>query len=84
VTVAEPQHLDLFFGNVFEKVGRAVARLDLAKTGAAEDDPPHDQIGHLGREAQHRSATADLNIVGVRTQAKQLQRPSPLRRKNKG
>jgi len=72
-----------FSATFSRKGGRAVARLDLAKTGTAENDPPHDEIGHLCSEAQHRSATADLNIVCVRTQAKQLQRPSPLRRKNK-
>ncbi len=84
VTVAEPQHLDLFFGNVFEKGGRAVSRLGLAQADAAEDDPPHDQIGHLCSEAQNRSAAADLDIVGVSAHAKQLQPPLPFRRKNEG
>jgi len=44
-------HLDLFFRNVFEEGGRAIPRLDLAQAGAAEDDPPHDEIGHVNGEA---------------------------------
>jgi hypothetical protein len=82
ISIAEPQNFDLFLRDVFEKGGRAVPRLDLAQTGAAEDDPSHDEIGRLGGKAQDRSATPDLDIVGVCTQAKQPQRPSPFGRKN--
>src|SRR5271169_4375310 len=82
IAVAEPQYLDLLFRDVFEEGGRAVTRLDLARTRAAEDDPPHDKIGRLGGEAQDCSAAADLDVVGMRTQAQQLQLPAHFRRKN--
>jgi hypothetical protein len=48
--------------------------LGRAQAGAAEDNGPHD-------ETQNCSTATNLNIVGVGTQAKQLQRPSPFRAK---
>jgi hypothetical protein len=50
----------------------------------AVDDPSHHELGHLGSEAQNGSAAADFDVVGVGTQAEELQRPSRLRRKNQG
>jgi len=64
IPVAEPQHLDPFSGNIFEK-GGAVLRLSLAQAGAAEDDPPRDEIWRLCSKAQDRSVAADLDVIGV-------------------
>ena len=72
IPVSEPQHLDLSLRNVFEEGGRAVPCLGRARPGVTENDPSHDESGHLSGEAQDRAATADLDIVRVRTQAKQL------------
>src|ERR1700731_5422362 len=84
VPVAEIQHLDLLFRNVFEEGGRAAPRLCPAQADTTEDDPSHDELGHLGSEAQNGSTAADFDVVGVGTQAEELQRPSRLRRKNQG
>jgi len=84
VPVTKTQDFDLLLGNIFEEGDGTVPRLGLASAGGAEDYPSHNEIGHLCSEAQDRSAATDLNVVGMSTQAKQLQRSSPLRRKNEG
>lgn len=84
VPVTKTQDFDLLLGNIFEEGDGTVPRLGLASAGGAEDDPSHNEIGHLCSEAQDRSAATDFNVVSMSTQAKQLQRSSPLRRKNEG
>src|SRR6516165_7443326 len=84
IPVTKTQDLDLLLGNIFEEGGGTVPRLGLASAGGAEDNPSHNEIWHLRSEAQNRSAATDINVVGMSTQAKQLQRSSPLRRKNEG
>src|SRR5262245_12182128 len=72
ISVAEPQYLDMLLRNVLEKRRCAVPRLRRAQAGTAEDDPPHDQIGQLSGETQYRATAADLDVVGMGTQAKKL------------
>ena len=82
ISVAEPKHLDLFLRHTLKDGGRAVARLGPTLVIAAENDPSHDETGHLVSDAQNGSAAADLDVVGVGTQAKQLKWPLPVRWKN--
>ena len=84
IPAAEYQHLDLPLRNVFEEGRRAAPRLRPAQADTTEDDPSHDELGHLGSEAQNGSTAADFDVVGVGTQAEELQLPSRLRRKNQG
>src|SRR5271169_2855510 len=84
IPVAKTEYLDLLFTRVFEKRGGAFPRLDSAQAGGAEDDPPHEEMGHFSREAQNCPAAPDLDIVGMRPQAEQLQRSSRRWRKNEG
>ena len=78
IPIAEPKHLDLLSQkHAQERRPRCSAPRSRAGSIAAENDPSHDEIGYLGSDAQNGSAAADLDVVGVGTQAKQLQRPSP-------
>jgi hypothetical protein len=72
VAIAEPKHLDLFLRNMLKNGGGAVPRLGPTPLIAAENDPSHDEARYLGSDAQNGSAAADLDVVRVGTQTKQL------------
>ena len=82
ISIAEPKHLDPFLRHTLKNGGRAVPRLGPTLFIAAENDPSHNETGHLLSDTQNGSAAADLNVVGVGTQTKQPKRPWPVRWKN--
>ena len=82
VAITEPEHLNLLLGNMLKNGGCAVPRLGSTPFIAAENDPSHDETGDLGSNAQNGSAAADLDVVGMGTQAKQSKWLSPGRRNN--
>jgi hypothetical protein len=71
IAVAESKYLDLFLRHIFKHRSRAVSRFSPTPLIGAENDPSHDETRCLGSDAQNGSAAADLDIVGVGTQAKQ-------------
>jgi hypothetical protein len=70
ISVTKTKDFDLFLGDILKEGGRTIPRLGLALAGGAEDDPSHDEIWDLGSETQNCSAAADLDIIGMGTQAK--------------
>jgi hypothetical protein len=71
ISVAEHQHLDLSLRNS-RKVGGLFRASAAREPTLLKTNSSHDEVGDLGGETQNRSATADLDVVRVRTQAKQL------------
>jgi hypothetical protein len=73
ISITKAQYLYLFIANAFEERCCTISSLGPARTRSAENDPAHDEIAKVGSQAQNCSAAADLNIVGMGAQAKQLQ-----------
>jgi len=51
ISVAESEHLDFFLRHLLKKGSRAIPRLVLASTIAAENDPSHDETRYLSYKA---------------------------------
>src|SRR5690242_19467712 len=75
-TVSKIEDFDRPLGSPFEEKGGAAPRFALAIGPGAKDDPINVDVPARSEQLQDSAATADLNVVGMGAQAKNLQRPA--------
>jgi hypothetical protein len=73
IPIAKPTYIDPLVCNTLKECRCAVFGFSFANLGCTEDYPSHCQVGDLRDKAQNGSTAANLNIIGMSTQAKQLQ-----------
>jgi hypothetical protein len=77
-TVTKIEDFDVPRSSAFQEQGGTVSSFALAVSSGAEDHPVKMEVSASSQQLQDGAATADLNVVGMRTKAEDLQRPASI------
>jgi hypothetical protein len=72
IPIAKTSDIDSRFSRPMKECSRALSGFRFTNFGGAEDDPSHCQVRKLRNKTQHGSTAANLNVIGMGAQAKQL------------